>query len=83
MKHVPFQAFGVPQPSLDRIVLTASERATLRKAADLLRAIREQRNAIVPTDFYAGDENDADLVFGWRICDDLARDGFIDAETVE
>jgi hypothetical protein len=73
---------GMRQPSLDWIGLTLAERATLRRAADLLGRIHEERNRTVPVDWYAGDEDDSDLAFGWRICNDLAEDGRIDAESV-
>jgi excisionase family DNA binding protein len=66
----------------DKITLTQQERATLRRAADILDRVRELRNSRVPTDWYAGDEDDSDLVFGWRICDELATKGEIDAERV-
>lgn len=83
MKIDAFSSFGVRQPALDRIVLTDRERQTLARAAVILDGVRALRNARVPVDWYAGDEDDADLVFGWRICDDLAKSGEIDAEAVD
>ena len=82
MRVAEFSMMGLREPGLDRIVLTSQERATLRRAADILVRIREARNSRVPTDWYAGDEDDSDLVFGWRICDELAAKGEIDAEKV-
>jgi hypothetical protein len=78
-----YRALGViREPDLDTIVLTQAERVTLRRAAAILEAVREKRNQRVPTDWYAGDEDDSDLVFGWRICDELASKGEIDAALV-
>lgn len=82
MRLAPFSTFGLRQPGLDRVVLTERERDTLRRAAAILDEVRTRRNARVPVDWYAGDEDDADLVFGWRICDELARKGSIDAESI-
>ena len=82
MRLQPFVVFGHHEPSLDDIVLTTAERGTLRRAAAILDQVREMRNARVPTDWYAGDDDDADLVFGWRIAAELARTGRIGAEAV-
>ena len=83
MRTVEYAIFGSRQPALDTIRLTDAERTTLRRAAAILSELRERRNARVPTDWYAGDEDDCDLVFGWRICSDLAEKGSIDAESVQ
>ena len=82
MRIEPYAPFGVAFPELDRIVLTQQERATLRRAAAILSRVRELRNSRVPTDWYSGDEDDADLLFGWRICDELSTAGHLDAEGV-
>ena len=82
MKVEPFTIFGIRQPSLDKIVLTKSERDALRRASVILESVRDLRNGRVPTDWYAGDEDDSDLCFGFRICRDLAVDGELDAEYV-
>jgi hypothetical protein len=70
-----YAPFGIRFAELDAVTLTDRERATLGKAADLLHRIREARVVERETDYYAGDEDDADMVFGWRICDELARTG--------
>ena len=75
--------FGIRQPQLDEIVLTKAERVTLRRAADILEGVRDLRNRRVPTDWYSGDEDDADLCFGIRVSRELAETGRIDAEAVE
>jgi hypothetical protein len=82
MRLHPYVIFGVDQPALDEIVLTSAERATLRRAAAILEGVRDLRNSRVPTDWYAGEEDDCDLAFGQRIADELATTGRIDAETV-
>ena len=82
MKVRPYAVFGIRQPNLDRIVLTKSERDVLRRAAGILAGVRDLRNSRVPTDWYAGDEDDSDLCFGSRICSDLAETGELDAEEV-
>lgn len=83
MRVDEYVIFGFRQPNLDRVVLTRQERTTLRRAAVLLDRVRELRNARVPTDWYAGDEDDCDLVFGGRICNELADRGELDAELVQ
>ena len=82
MKLVPYVVFGFREPALDRIVLSASERATLKRAAAILDAVQESRRGRVPTDWYSHDEDDHDLSFGRSICDELATTGQIDAEAV-
>lgn len=82
MRVSVYSVLGLRLPELDALTLTERERATLRSAAGILDRVREQRNSRVPTDWYAGEEDDCDLVFGWRICDALATDGRIDASTV-
>ena len=72
MRIVEYAVMGIREPALDHIALTASERAALRRSADILSRVRELRNDRVPTDWYAGDEDDSDLLFGWRICDELS-----------
>ena len=78
MRVQSYEVFGVRVPDLDRLYLTSQERATLRRAAVILERVREARTSRHPVDWYSGDEDDADLVFGWRICDELAREGSID-----
>jgi hypothetical protein len=80
MKVRPYIVFGIRQPTLDEIVLTKAERDVLRRAAVILEGVRDLRNSRVPTDWYAGDEDDSDLCFGVRICRDLAALGKLDAE---
>lgn len=82
VRHKPYAIFGIRQPSLDTITLSDAERRALARAAAILGDVRELRNSVVPTDWYAAEEDDSDLLFGWRICDELARTGTIDAETV-
>ncbi len=82
MKLSEYRMLSIRQPELDRIVLSDRERKTLAAAAVILERLRSVRNARVPIDWYAGDEDDCDLLFGWRICDELARDGDLDAELV-
>ena len=83
MRSADYAVMGVRQPQLDQIRFSQAERTLLRRTADLLEKIRTERNARVPTDWYAGEEDDSDLVFGWRICDEMARTGQIDAERVK
>ena len=64
---------------LDEIVLTKAERATLAKAAAILDKVTELRESRHPVDWFAGEEDAADLTFGWRICSDLAESGRIGA----
>ena len=82
MRFHPDLVFPPELGELGEIVLTGRERAVLRAAASLLEQVRDQRIKRAPTDWYAGEEDDHDLVFGWRICDALATDGRIDAATV-
>jgi hypothetical protein len=78
-----FAPFGVRLASvgqdLDEIILTKAERATLGRAAEILRKVSETREARHPVDWFSGEEDAADLTFGWRICSDLAETGRIGA----
>ena len=78
MRVQEYEVFGLRVPDLDRLILTQQERTALRRAAVILERVREARTSRHPVDWYMGEEDDADLVFGWRICDELAREGSID-----
>jgi hypothetical protein len=82
MRLHPYEILGVRQPALDELRLTEAERRTLRRAAEILLRVRELRNGRAPVDWYMGDEDDLDLTFGARICEDLAESGAIDAPVV-